>query len=160
MSSVHDFTAQTIRGQDADLAAYAGKALLVVNVASECGLTPQYADLEALYRQYASEGLAVLGFPCNQFGGQEPHSEEQILDFCQTHYNVSFPLFGKIEVNGPNRHPLYAYLAGEGADFPGNISWNFEKFLIDKQGQPLARFAPRTTPSDPALVAAIEEALK
>ena len=113
MSSVHDFTAQTIHGQDADLADYAGKALLVVNVASECGLTPQYADLEALHRQYAAQGLAVLGFPCNQFKGQEPGNEEQILDFCQTRYDVSFPLFSKIEVNGPNRHPLYAYLAGE-----------------------------------------------
>ena len=118
MSSVHDFTAQTIHGQDADLADYAGKALLVVNVASECGLTPQYADLEALHRQYADQGLAVLGFPCNQFKGQEPGNEEQILDFCQTRYDVSFSLFSKIEVNGPNRHPLYAYLAGEGAAFP------------------------------------------
>ena len=159
MSSVHDFTAQTIHGQAADLADYAGKALLVVNVASECGLTPQYADLEALYRQYAAKGLAVLGFPCNQFKGQEPGNEEQILDFCQTHYDVSFPLFSKIEVNGPNRHPLYTYLSGEGAAFPGDISWNFEKFLIDKDGQPLARFAPRTTPNDSAVVAAIEEAL-
>ncbi|MCY4603206.1 MAG: glutathione peroxidase, partial [Gemmatimonadetes bacterium] len=106
MSSVHDFTAQTIHGQDSDLADYAGKALLVVNVASECGLTPQYADLEALHRQYTNQGLAVLGFPCNQFKGQEPGNEEQILDFCQTRYDVSFPLFSKIEVNGPNRHPL------------------------------------------------------
>ncbi len=159
MNSVHDFTAQTIHGQRADLAAYAGKALLVVNVASKCGLTRQYAGLEALYRQYAAQGLVVLGFPCNQFWGQEPGSEEQILDFCQTRYDVSFPLFSKIEVNGPNRHPLYAYLAGEDAAFPGDISWNFEKFLIDKGGQPLARFTPRTTPNHPKVVAAIEEAL-
>lgn len=159
MHSVHDFTAQTIRGQNAGLAAYAGKALLVVNVASECGLTPQYAALEALHRQYAAQGLAVLGFPCNQFGGQEPGGEEQILDFCQTRYDVSFPLFGKIEVNGPDRHPLYTFLAGAGAAFPGDISWNFEKFLIGKDGQPLARFAPRTTPSDPSVVSAIEAAL-
>ena len=128
-------------------------------MASECGLTPQYADLEALYRQYADQGLAVLGFPCNQFKGQEPGSEEQILDFCQTRYDVSFPLFSKIEVNGPNRHPLYAYLAGEGAAFPATSPGTSRNFSSTRDGQPLARFAPRTTPNDPAVVAAIEEAL-
>jgi glutathione peroxidase len=159
MSNSHDFTAKTIQGEDTPLANYANKTLLIVNVASQCGLTPQYTGLEALHRQYTNQGLAILGFPCNQFGSQEPGSEEQILDFCQTRYEVSFPLFAKIDVNGANRHPLYAYLAGEDAAFPGDISWNFEKFLIGKDGEPLARFEPRTTPDDEALVAALEKAL-
>ena len=146
MSSVHDFTAQTIHGQAADLADYAGKTLLVVNVASECGLTPQYADLEALHRQYADQGLAVLGFPCNQFKGQEPGSEEQILDFCQTRYDVSFPLFSKIEVNGPNRHPLYAYLAGEGCGFPRRHLLELRE-IPHRQGRPTA--GPLRAPNHP-----------
>lgn len=154
MSNAHDFNAQTINGEDASLATYAGNALLVVNVASECGLTPQYAGLEELHRKYGAQGLAILGFPCNQFGGQEPGSEAQILDFCQTKFDVSFPLFSKIEVNGADRHPLYAHLAGN-----EDISWNFEKFLVDKEGNTLARFSPKTTPDDPDLVAAVEKAL-
>ena len=159
MSNTHTFTAQTIQGEATSLAAYAGKALLIVNVASECGLTPQYTGLQALYDKYGERGLAVLGFPCNQFGGQEPGTEAQILDFCQTRYDVGFPPFAKIEVNGPDRHPLYAYLAGGQAAFPGNISWNFEKFLIGKDGEPVARFGPKTAPDDPDVVAAIEKAL-
>jgi glutathione peroxidase len=154
MSNVHNFNAQTIQGEPTSLADYAGKALLVVNVASECGLTKQYTGLEELHRKYGEQGLAILGFPCNQFGAQEPGSEAQILEFCQTKYDVSFPLYAKIDVNGTDRHPLYAHLAGE-----DDITWNFEKFLIDKEGNTLARFEPKTTPDDPDLVAAIEKAL-
>ena len=159
MSNVHSFTTQTIQGEPTSLSTYAGKTLLIVNVASECGLTPQYTGLQELHDKYEEQGLAVLGFPCNQFGDQEPGTEAQILDFCQTRYDVSFPLFAKIEVNGADRHPLYDYLAGGQAAFPGKISWNFEKFLIGKDGEPLARFGPKTTPDDPDLVAAIEKAL-
>jgi glutathione peroxidase len=154
MSNAHNFNAQTIQGEPTSLADYAGKALLVVNVASECGLTKQYTGLEELHRKYGEQGLTILGFPCNQFGAQEPGSEAQILEFCQTKYDVSFPLYAKIDVNGTDRHPLYAHLAGE-----EDITWNFEKFLIDKEGNTLARFEPKTTPDDPDLVAAIEKAL-
>ena len=155
MSSVHDFSAPSISGQDTSLAEFKGKTLLVVNVASACGLTPQYEGLQALHAQYAERGLAVLGFPCNQFGAQEPGSEEEIQHFCSSRFGVEFPLFSKIEVNGPERHPLYQFLIGDGED----ISWNFEKFLIDDQGQTIARFSPRTAPDDPELVSAIEQSL-
>jgi glutathione peroxidase len=155
MSNAHDFTAQTIKGEPTALADYAGKVLLVVNVASECGFTAQYSGLEELHRKYGEQGLAILGFPCNQFGAQEPGSEAEILEFCQTKYDVSFPLYAKINVNGADRHPLYAHLAGE-----DDITWNFEKFLIDKEGNMLARFEPKTTPDDPDLVVAIEKALR
>ena len=158
MSAIHAIAVKTIAGADASIGDFAGKVLLVVNVASECGLTPQYSGLEQLQRKYSE--LCVLGFPCNQFGGQEPGSEEQILDFCQTRYEVSFPLFAKIDVNGESRHPLYAHLAGTGSKFSGDISWNFEKFLIDKEGKLQARFKPQITPDDPALTAAIEEILE
>ncbi len=155
MTSAHDFSAPSITGQDTPLAQFKGKTLLVVNVASACGLTPQYADLQALHDRYAERGLAVLGFPCNQFGAQEPGSEEEIQQFCSNRYGVEFPLFSKIEVNGQGRHPLYQFLVGDGED----ISWNFEKFLIDGEGQTIARFSPRTAPDDPELVGAIERAL-
>jgi len=155
MSSAHDFSAPSISGQDTSLAEFKGKTLLVVNVASACGLTPQYEGLQALHAQYAERGLAVLGFPCNQFGAQEPGSEEEIQQFCSSRFGVEFPLFSKIEVNGPKRHPLYQFLIGDGED----ISWNFEKFLIDDKGQTIARFSPRTAPDDPELVSAIEQAL-
>ena len=155
MSSAHDFSAPSISGQDTSLAEFKGKTLLVVNVASACGLTPQYEGLQALHAQYAEHGLAVLGFPCNQFGAQEPGSEEEIQQFCSSRFGVEFPLFSKIEVNGPERHPLYQFLIGDGED----ISWNFEKFLIDDKGQTIARFSPRTAPDDPELVSAIEQAL-
>lgn len=155
MSSAHDFSAPSITGQDTSLAEFKGKTLLVVNVASACGLTPQYEGLQALHAQYAERGLAVLGFPCNQFGAQEPGSEEEIQQFCSSRYGVDFTLFSKIEVNGSERHPLYQFLIGDGED----ISWNFEKFLIDDQGQTIARFSPRTAPDDPELVGAIEQAL-
>ena len=155
MSSAHDFSAPSISGQDTSLAEFKGKTLLIVNVASACGLTPQYEGLQALHAQYAERGLAVLGFPCNQFGAQEPGSEEEIQHFCSSRFGVEFPMFSKIEVNGPERHPLYQFLIGDGED----ISWNFEKFLIDDQGQTIARFAPRTAPNDPELVSAIEQSL-
>ncbi len=155
MSSAHDFSAPSISGQDTSLAEFKGKTLLVVNVASACGLTPQYEGLQALHAQYAERGLAVLGFPCNQFGAQEPGSEEEIQHFCSSRFGVEFPMFSKIEVNGPERHPLYQFLIGDGED----ISWNFEKFLIDDQGQTIARFSPRTAPDDPELVSAIEQSL-
>ena len=155
MSSAHDFSAPSISGQDTSLSEFKGKTLLVVNVASACGLTPQYEGLQALHAQYAERGLAVLGFPCNQFGAQEPGSEEEIQHFCSSRFGVEFPMFSKIEVNGPERHPLYQFLIGDGED----ISWNFEKFLIDDQGQTIARFSPRTAPDDPELVSAIEQSL-
>lgn len=160
MTTVYDFTARDITGQDVALSGYAGKVLMIVNVASRCGLTPQYAALEALYRAHEGQGFAVLGFPCNQFMGQEPGSEAEIQEFCRTNYDVTFPLFSKIEVNGPGRHPLYTYLAGDGAAFPGDIAWNFEKFLIDRHGAPVARFAPKTAPDDTDLVAALTQALQ
>lgn len=155
MSNAHDYSAPSITGEDTSLASFAGNTLLIVNVASECGLTPQYAGLQELHKKYADQGLAILGFPCNQFGAQEPGSEEQIQQFCSTNYGVEFPLFAKVEVNGDGRHPLYAHLIDGGED----ISWNFEKFLVDGAGQTIARFSPRTTPDDPELITAIEKAL-
>ena len=157
MSAIHAIDVKTIAGKAASIGDFAGNVVLVVNVASECGMTPQYAGLEDLHRKYPD--FCVLGFPCNQFGGQEPGTEEQILDFCQTRYEVSFPLFAKIEVNGDGRHPLYTALTGEAAAFPGEITWNFEKFLVGRDGTPLARFEPGTAPDDPTLVGAIEDAL-
>lgn len=159
MSAFHQLTLRSLDGGDLPLAGLAGKVVLVVNVASECGLTPQYAGLEALQQRFAGRGFSVLGVPCNQFGGQEPGDAAQILAFCSRHYAVSFPLTEKLEVNGPGRHPLYRLLAGEGAEFPGDISWNFEKFLVAGDGAVLARFAPRTLPDDPQLLLALEQAL-
>src|SRR5262245_45026937 len=136
MSSVYDFSSKDIDGAERPLDAYRGKALLIVNVASQCGLTPQYEGLEALYRKYKDRGLFVLGYPCNQFGAQEPGSEAEIKEFCSTRYDVSFPLFAKIEVNGNAAHPLYRYLKQEtaGAQGPEPIAWNFAKFLVDRNG--------------------------
>ena len=128
-------------------------------MASKCGLTPQYAALENLYEQYKDKGLCVLGLPCNQFAGQEPGAESEIQSFCQLNYGVTFPLGEKLEVNGAHRHPLYRLLAGEGAEYPGDITWNFEKFLVGKNGAVIARFSPRTAPDDPAVIQAIEKAL-
>lgn len=155
MSSAHDYSAPSITGEDTSLSSFSGKTLLIVNVASECGLTPQYTGLQELYERYGEQGLVVIGFPCNQFGAQEPGTEEQIQHFCNTNYNIEFPLFAKIEVNGDDRHPLYAHLIGDGED----ISWNFEKFLVDSEGQTVERFSPRTAPEDEELVAAIEKTL-
>lgn len=161
MATAHDFTAATIDGSAKPLKDYAGTVLLVVNVASQCGLTPQYAGLQQLYDTYRARGFAVLGFPCNQFGAQEPGSEGQIKTFCETRFGVTFPMFAKIEVNGAGRHPLYAFLTGEptAPDGPGDIHWNFAKFLVGKDGRVLARFSPTEAPDSAAIVAAVEQAL-
>lgn len=152
---------RSIDGEPVDLGDYRGKVLLVVNVASECGLTPQYAGLQEMYEKYSDDGLVVLGFPCNQFGKQEPGSEADIKQFCSTKYQVSFPMFSKIEVNGDGAAPLYQHLTSQQTEpvGSGKISWNFEKFLIGRDGKVLARFSPRTGPDDAALVKAIEAAL-
>jgi len=157
--SAFDFSVRNIEGEPVALDCYRGKVLLLVNVASRCGLTPQYADLEALYAQYRDRGLEVLGFPCNQFMNQEPGSEAEIQQFCQTQYGVQFPLFAKIEVNGSGRHPLYQWLTAAAQSQPGDIQWNFEKFLIDRTGQVAARFAPRVLPLDATLIEALERTL-
>ncbi|RSD23612.1 glutathione peroxidase [Amycolatopsis eburnea] len=158
---IHEIPVKTLDGQDSSLGSLAGKALLVVNVASKCGLTPQYAGLERLQERFGGQGFSVVGFPCNQFAGQEPGSAEEIQTFCSTTYGVTFPLFEKIDVNGERQHPLYAELTktadAEGA--AGDVQWNFEKFLIGADGEVLARFRPRTEPEDETVVKAIEAAL-
>ena len=158
-ASLQDIPIKDIDGKETSLGAYQGKVLLIVNVASKCGLTPQYKALEALYEKYKDKGFTVLAFPCNQFNGQEPGTKEEIKQFCSSKYSVTFPLFEKIEVNGPKRHPLYVALAGENSPFPGDIKWNFGKFLISRDGKILKRFEPRTVPDAPEVVAAIEAAL-
>ena len=157
--SIYDIKLKDIDGKDTTLAAYKGKAVLVVNVASKCGLTPQYKGLEALYQKYKDKGLVVLGFPCNQFNGQEPGTNEEIKQFCSSKYNVTFPMFDKLDVNGDKRHPLYVTLAGKDSPFPGDIKWNFGKFLIGKDGKILHRFEPRTTPDSEDVTKAVEAAL-
>jgi len=157
--TILDIPVKTLAGQDSSLGAVApGSALLVVNVASKCGLTPQYTALEKLHEQFRDRGLAVVGFPCNQFGGQEPGTAEQIAEFCSATYGVTFPMFEKIEVNGPGRHAIYASLAAvpDVSGEAGDIQWNFEKFLVRPDGTVAARFRPRTTPDDPEVLAAIE----
>jgi glutathione peroxidase len=148
MASVYDFSAKTIDGDEQPLGVYKGKTLLIVNVASKCGFTPQYAGLEDLYEKHKDEGLVVLGFPCNQFGGQEPGDEAEIKSFCSLNYDVSFPLFAKIEVNGKGTHPLYQHLKSEAPGVLGSeaIKWNFTKFLVDKQGRVVRRYAPNDKP--------------
>jgi glutathione peroxidase len=159
--TIHDFEMKGIDGKVRKLADYRGKVLLVVNVASKCGLTPQYAGLETLYEEKKDAGFAVLGFPCNQFGGQEPGSDADVAAFCSTQYDVTFPLFSKIEVNGKGRAPLYAWLTSGKTkpDGPGDIAWNFAKFVIGKDGRIRARFDPRVAPDDAKLRAAIDAAL-
>ena len=161
MTTVHDFTLKTIDGREQPLREYAGKVLVLVNVASKCGLTPHYEGLEALYRQYKTRGLAVLGVPCNDFGAQEPGTEAEIQTFCQSRYDVSFPMFSKVHVKGPEQDALYAFLTAQktAPDGAGDIGWNFAKFVIGKDGQVVARFAPTTTPEAPEVVAAIDKAL-
>lgn len=156
MTTLADFTVASIDGQPLALSAFSGNAVLIVNVASQCGLTPQYAGLQKLHDELSGKGLVVLGLPCNQFGAQEPGTEREIATFCETKFGVAFPMTSKVEVNGPNRHPLYAWLIGAtgGAD----ISWNFEKFLVSKDGRKVQRFSPRVTPEDPALREAIRRA--
>jgi glutathione peroxidase len=157
--SIQDIAVKDIDGKDTSLSAYKGKVLLIVNVASKCGLTPQYKGLETIHEKYKDKGFSVLGFPCNQFNGQEPGTNEEIKQFCSTKYNVTFPLFDKLDVNGPKRHPLYAELAGKDSPYPGDIKWNFGKFLIGRDGKIIKRFEPRTTPDDPEVTKAIEAAL-
>ena len=161
--SIRDIPVSTLSGEESSLGRtdLAGKALLVVNVASKCGLTPQYTALEALHERLSPRGFSVVGFPCNQFGGQEPGTSEEIVEFCSATYGVTFPMFEKIEVNGVGRHPIYDELTAvadaEGA--AGDIQWNFEKFLIRPDGSVAARFRPRTVPDDPEVLVAIEENL-
>jgi glutathione peroxidase len=159
MTTVYDFSATTIDGATRKLADYKGKVLLVVNTASQCGFTPQYQGLEALYEKYGKQGLVVLGFPCNQFGAQEPGTESEIAAFCEKNYGVTFPLFGKIDVNGESAHPLYKHLTAAAPGLLGSraIKWNFTKFLIDRNGNVLKRYAPNTAPAD--LAKDIERAL-
>jgi glutathione peroxidase len=157
--SIYDFEASTLDGKPAPLAAYRGKVLLIVNTASKCGFTPQYQGLEALWRKYADQGLVVLGFPCNQFGAQEPGDADEIASFCSLTYEVSFPMMSKVEVNGPGADPLWTWLKHEKKGLFGSeaIKWNFTKFLIGRDGEVLGRFAPTTTPQ--ALESAIAKAL-
>ena len=179
-ANLYDIPLRRLEGQAASLNDYRGKVMLIVNVASQCGLTPQYAGLEKLFEQYEERGLVVLGFPCNDFGAQEPGSEAEIADFCQRNYGVRFPMFEKVEVNREERHPLYRALIQaqpqarqlDGSQFadklaqhglspknPSDVMWNFEKFLVDREGKVIARFAPDVKPDDPALIEAIEAAL-
>jgi glutathione peroxidase len=160
-SSALSFTMRSIDGEPVELTRYRGKVVLIVNVASRCGLTPQYKGLQSLYEKYGEQGFVVLGFPCNQFLGQEPGDEAQIKQFCETKYQVQFPLFSKIHVNGDRRAPLYTYLTAQETQpaGPGDISWNFEKFLIGRDGNVIGRFIPRTKPDDAKLTKAIESAL-
>ncbi|WP_419255286.1 glutathione peroxidase [Caulobacter sp. ErkDOM-YI] len=148
--SVYDYSASTLDGQDVSLADYRGQVLLIVNTASKCGFTPQYEGLEAVYRDYKDRGLTVLGFPCNQFGAQEPGNAEEIASFCSLTYDVTFPMLAKIDVNGPSAHPLYAFLKKEQKGVLGTegIKWNFTKFLIGRDGEVVERFAPTTKPED------------
>ena len=157
--SLYEVPVKDIDGQDTTLKAYKGDVMLVVNVASKCGTTPQYAALEKNYEKYKDQGFVVLAFPCNQFAGQEPGDNTQIKEFCHGTYGVTFPLFDKLEVNGSGRAPLYAQLAGPDSPYPGDIKWNFTKFLVGRDGNILARFEPKQTPDDPAVVKAIEAAL-
>jgi glutathione peroxidase len=147
MTSIYDFSARSLAGEDTPLKRFEGRVLLIVNTASACGFTPQYKGLEALQQKYAARGFSVLGFPCNQFGRQEPGSAAEIGQFCSSNYAVTFPMFDKIEVNGENAHPLYRYLKGEKGGLLGSaIKWNFTKFLVDRSGKVIGRYAPTTTP--------------
>jgi glutathione peroxidase len=161
MTTVFDVPIGALRGGPADLDQYRGKALLIVNVASQCGLTPQYEGLQKLYQTYADRGLMIVGVPCNQFGAQEPGTPDEIAEFCSTMYSVTFPLTEKVEVNGEGRHPLYAQLTAtaDAEGEAGDIQWNFEKFLISPDGERVRRFRPMVKPEDDILVSAIEESL-
>ena len=155
-----DIPLKDIDGNATSLKAFSGKVLLIVNVASKCGNTPQYAGLESLFEKYKDQGLVILGFPCNDFGAQEPGTNAQVKEFCTTKYNVSFPMFDKLHVKGTEQHPLYAALTGKNGPFPGDVKWNFGKFLVGRDGRPLRRFEPGTKPDDAKLVEAVEAALK
>jgi glutathione peroxidase len=159
--SLYDIPVNTLSGQPGSLGDLSGKTLLVVNVASKCGLTPQYEGLERLHERFKDRGFSVVGFPSNQFGGQEPGTAEEIQEFCSVNYGVTFPMFEKIDVNGPDRHPIYTELTAvpDAAGEAGDIQWNFEKFLVSPDGQIAGRFRPMTDPQAPEVVAAIEAAL-
>jgi glutathione peroxidase len=159
MNSIYDFEAQQIDGTTVPLARFKGKAMLIVNTASACGFTPQFAGLEELHKAYGAKGLVVLGFPCNQFGAQDPGSNDEIAQFCQLNYGVSFPMMAKIDVNGPTAHPLYQWLSAEAPGLLGSkaIKWNFTKFLVGKDGQVLKRYGPQDAPA--SLAKDIEAAL-
>jgi glutathione peroxidase len=157
--SVLDFTLKRIDGREQSLSDYEGQVLLLVNVASKCGLTPQYEGLEKLYEDRKDRGFAVLGFPANQFAGQEPGTNEEIADFCRSTYGVKFPMFSKIVVKGDGIHPLYRHLTSLPAPLGGEVEWNFQKFLVDRSGEVVARFSPRTPPEDPELMAKIDALL-
>ncbi|RJO64134.1 MAG: glutathione peroxidase [Myxococcales bacterium] len=156
--SIYDFSMKRLDGAMESLSAYKGKVVLIVNTASKCGLTPQYEGLEKLYETYGPKGFVVLGFPANNFLWQEPGSDPEIAAFCSSKYNVTFPMFSKISVKGADKHPLYVYLT-ERSPFPGEIKWNFQKYLIGRNGYLIAQFDPKVTPEDPKIVAAIEAAL-
>lgn len=161
MTSIHDFTLKDIDGKDASLGAYKGKVVMIVNVASKCGYTSQYAGLQKIYDQYKDKGFVILGFPANDFMWQEPGTDTEIKAFCTLKYQVTFPMFSKISVKGSDQHPLYRFLTGEDTNpgFGGGITWNFNKFLIGRDGKTLARFGTRTKPEDREVLDAIEKAL-
>jgi len=161
-SSVHEFTLNSIDGKPAPLASYKGKVLLLVNVASKCGYTPQYTGLQSLYTKYKDKGLVIVGVPANNFGGQEPGTNEEIATFCSRNYNVTFPILSKVSVKGADAAPLYQYLTDKTANpnTGGDVKWNFTKFLVGKDGKPVQRFEPGVTPDSPELAMAIEKALK
>ncbi len=158
-ASLYDVPVKDLRGKDTSLAPYKGKVMLIVNVASRCGNTPQYTGLEELHDKFKAKGLAVLGFPCNDFGGQEPGTAEEIKTFCETKYKVSFPLFEKVVVKGDAKHPLYQQLSGPESPFPGDVKWNFGKFLVGRDGKILKRFEPNVKPDSSEVIDAIKEAL-
>ena len=161
MPTLHDFTMKTIDGEQRSLGDFSGKVVLLVNVASKCGLTPQYTDLETLHEELAPRGFSVVGFPCNQFAGQEPGTDADVKQFCSTTYGVTFPMFSKIDVNGDTRAPLYAWLTEQDAkpEGAGDIKWNFGKFVVDKQGRVVGRFDPTVKPTAPEVRAVIDKAL-
>lgn len=158
-SSIYDYKINTLEGKAASLGEYKGKVVLLVNVASKCGYTPQYKGLQALQDKYAGKGFTVVGVPCNDFGAQEPGSSEEIRKFCTENYNVSFPIMEKVHVKGPEQHPLYARLTGKEAEFPGDIKWNFSKFLIGRDGKVIKRFDSAAKPESEEVMKAIEAAL-
>jgi glutathione peroxidase len=156
---IYSVPLKDIDGKETTLKPYAGKTLLIVNVASKCGNTPQYRELEAVYRKYKDKGLVVLGFPANDFGSQEPGTNEEIKQFCSSKYDVTFPMFDKIHVKGPEEHPLYKELTGASSPFPGPVKWNFGKFLVGPDGKVVARFEPKTKPDSAEVVSAIEKSI-
>lgn len=157
--SLYDVPVKDIDGKETTLKPYEGKVMLIVNVASKCGNTKQYTELQALHKEFEKEGLAILGFPSNDFGGQEPGTNEEIKEFCSSKYKVSFPLYDKVVVKGENKHPLYQQLSGAESPFPGDVKWNFGKFLVGRDGKIIARFEPKVKPDDIAVTTAIKEAL-